>query len=204
MQEGSPPEGGLLVTVNRRRKVVRLAFDAPHTYGRRGARWYAGHHALACSLSRAAGATVHAYVFDPEEYEEVIAYGNGRRVGGERVVYEDVELPEELVVGQGAEDGAQEQAFERLRARWPLGHLAYVFGLTRDELLRLPRAEGVLLPLEGTADAAAALGQLLAVPAVRGMDSGSSAAYRSRSSCGSCAATSARTRSLRKYCASNR
>ena len=176
MQEGSPPEGGLLVTVSRRRKVVRLAFDAPHTYGRRGARWYSEHHALACSLSQVTGVTVHAYVFDPEAYEEVIAYGNGRRVGGERVVYEDVELPEELLVEPGGEDCAQEQAFERLRSRWPLGHLAYVFGLTRDELLRLPRAEGVLLPLEGTADAAAALGQLLAVPPVRGMDPASSAA----------------------------
>ena len=168
MQEGSPPEGGLLVTVSRRRKVVRLAFDAPHTYGRRGARWYASHHALACSLSRVAGATVHAYVFDPEEYEEVIAWGNGRRVGGDRVVYDDVELPDELSEGlQG--DAAQQEAFERLRSRWPLGHLAYVFGLTREELVRLPRAQGVLLPLEGGADAAQALGQLLAVPPVRGL-----------------------------------
>ena len=176
VQEGGPPEGGLLVTVSRRRKVVRLAYDAPHTYGRRGARWYGAHHALAASLSQVAGATVHAYVFDPEEYEEVIAWGNGRRVGGERVVYEDVELPEELLAGQGGEDSAQEQAFERLRSRWPLGHLAYVLGLTRDELLRLPRAQGVLLPLEGTADAAAALGQLMAVPPVRGMNPDSSAA----------------------------
>ena len=175
LQEGCLPEGGLLVTVSRRRKVVRLAYDAPHTYGRRGARWYGEHHALAASLSLAAGATVHSYVFDPEEHEEVIAWGNGRRVGGERVVYEDVELPDELG-GQGGADAQAEAAFERLRSRWPLGHLAHVFGLTREELLRLPRAQGVLLPLEGAADSAQALGQLLGAAPVRGLDRSSSAA----------------------------
>jgi hypothetical protein len=167
VEEGLAPEGGLLVTVSRRRKVVRLAYDAPHTYGRRGARWHASHPALARSLSRTAGATVHAYVFDPEETEEVISWGGGRRVGGERVVYEDVELPDELH-GPGGEDAQAEAAFERLRSRWPLGHLAYVFGLTRDELLRLPRAEGVLLPLEAGARDDTALQALLALPPVRG------------------------------------
>jgi hypothetical protein len=166
VQEDCAPEGGLLLTVHRRRRVVRIAYDAPHTYGRGGARWYATHPALACSLSRVTGTTVHAYAFDPETCEEVVSWGNGRRVGGERVLYEDVELPDELVEGQSEE--AQEQAFERLRSRWPLGHLANVYGLTRDELLRLPRADGVLLPLEGPADAAQALAQLLAVPQVRG------------------------------------
>jgi hypothetical protein len=170
--------GGLLVSVSRRRKVVRLAYDAPHTYGRRGAHWYATHHALARTLSRVTGATVHAYVFDPEEAEEVIGWGNGRRVGGERVVYEDVELPEP----RGGE--TEEQAFERLKSRWPLGHLAYVFGLERDELLRLPRAQAVLLPLErpgctealGALDAPGALEALLRLPPVRRLGSADSAA----------------------------
>ena len=56
--------------------------------------------ALARLLSRAANATVHAYVFDPEEREQVIAYGNGHRVGGDKVVYEDVELPGEERAGR--------------------------------------------------------------------------------------------------------
>ncbi|MBF5042646.1 hypothetical protein FGE12_09560 [Aggregicoccus sp. 17bor-14] len=170
---------GLLVTVNRRRKVVRLAYDAPHTYGRRGAQWYGAHHALARTLSRVASATVHAYVFDPDEREEVISWGNGRRVGGECVVYDDVELPEEMGDGEGGE--AEERAFERLRARWPLGHLAYVYGLTREELLRLPRAEGLLLPLEvpATSTLSEALAGLLVVPPVRGLGPAGSAASSS-------------------------
>lgn len=163
-QEGLAVEGGLLVTVSRRRKLVRLAYEAPFASGRRGAYWHASHPALARSLSRAAGTTVHAYVFDPEEAEEVVSWGGGRRVGGERVVYEDVELPDELM-GQGS--AAAEAAVERLRARWPLGHLAHVVGLTREELLRLPRAEGVLLPLEQGASDDTALQALLALPRER-------------------------------------
>jgi len=125
----------------RRRKVARLAFLGPQATGRRGALWYADHHALARMLSRVANATVHVYVYDPEEREQVIAYGNGHRVGGDQVVYEDVELS-----GEEEQDDA---AFTRMRARWPIGHLAYVFGLTREELLGLPRASsGVVLPLD--------------------------------------------------------
>jgi hypothetical protein len=133
---------GLQVSVNSRRKVVRLAYVGPFTAGRQGAHWYGAHHALPRLLSRAANVTVHAYVHDPDEVEEVIAYGNGRRVGGERVVYEDVELP-------GRPEDVDEAAFARMQSRWPLGHLAYVFGLTRQELLRLPQAPGRVVTLEG-------------------------------------------------------
>ncbi|WP_241759188.1 hypothetical protein [Pyxidicoccus parkwayensis] len=142
--------------MNRRRKVVRVAFVGPFTAGRQGAHWYAAHHALPRLLSRAANVTVHAYVHDPDEGEEVIAYGNGRRVGGERVVYEDVELP-------GRPEDVDDAAFARMQERWPMGHLAYVFGLTRKELLRLPLAmPGRVLPLEGSEEeGAAALEALL-------------------------------------------
>lgn len=137
------PGAGLRVSVNHRRKVIRLAYSGVHEGGRRGAHWYASHHALPRLLSRETNLTVHAYVFDPDEGEEVIGFGNGRRVGGERLVYEDVELPcepEEL----------DEAAFARLRSRWPVGHLAYIFNLSREELLALPRAaSSMLLDLEG-------------------------------------------------------
>jgi hypothetical protein len=132
--------------VIRRRKVVRLAFQAPLISGARGAQWYAEHHALPRLLSRAANATVHAYVYDPSECEEVIAYGNGRRVGGDRVSYSDVELS-----GDEEQDDA---AFTRMRARWPMGHLAYVFGLAREELLGMPRSTpNVVLALDAANDA---------------------------------------------------
>lgn len=135
----------LHVTVIRRRKVVRLAFQAPLITGSRGARWYAEHHALPRLLSRAANATVLAYVYDPAECEEVIAYGNGHRVGGDRVSYSDVEL-----TGEEEQDDA---AFTRMRARWPMGHLAYVFGLAREELLGMPRsAASVVLALDAAND----------------------------------------------------
>jgi hypothetical protein len=131
----------LHVSVIRRRKVIRLAFTGAQAAGRSGAHWYADHHALARMLSRAASATVHAYVYDPEEREQVIAYGNGHRVGGDKVLYEDVEL--------SGEEELDDAAFTKLRARWPMGHLAYVFGLAREELLGLPRASSsVMLPLD--------------------------------------------------------
>jgi hypothetical protein len=134
---------GLRVSVSPRRKVIRLAYVGAHEGGRRGAHWYSAHHALARLLSQEANLTVHAYVFDPEEGEDVMAYGNGRRVGGEKLVYEDVELP-------CAPEALDEAAFARLRSRWPLGHLAYIFNLTRQELLALPRAPAsLLLDLEG-------------------------------------------------------
>lgn len=136
----------LHVTVIRRRKVVRLAFQGPFGPGPGDARWYAQHHALPRLLSLAANATVHAYIYDPEECEEVIAYGNGHRVGGDRVSYSDVEL--------SGEEELDDAAFKRMRARWPMGHLAYVFGLAREELLGMPRsASRVVLPLDAPLDA---------------------------------------------------
>ncbi|NMO17031.1 hypothetical protein HPC49_30230 [Pyxidicoccus fallax] len=154
--DGAEGATGLQVTVNRRRKVVRLAYVGPFTAGRQGAHWYAAHHALPRLLSRAANITVHAYVYDPDEGEEVIAYGNGRRVGGERVVYEDVELP-------GRPEDVDEAAFTHMQERWPVGHLAYVFGLARKELLRLPLAmPNIVMSLDGTEeDSAEALEELL-------------------------------------------
>nr|WP_225937470.1 hypothetical protein [Myxococcus sp. RHSTA-1-4] len=133
-----------------------MAYVGPFTAGRQGAHWYAAHHALPRLLSREANVTVHAYVYDPDEGEEVIAYGNGRRVGGERVVYEDVELP-------GRVEDVDDAAFARMQERWPVGHLAYVFGLSRKELLRLPLATPKLvLALEGgEGDSAEALEGLL-------------------------------------------
>ena len=136
--DGEPFEGaGLLVSVEK--KVVRFAYDAPHTYGRRGAHWYGTHHALAARLSTALGVTVHAYVFDPEELEQVVSYGGGHRVGGETLCYEDVEVDE---------DELSDDAFDKLRGRWPMGRLGRLLGLARPELLRLPRAQSVLLPLD--------------------------------------------------------
>ncbi|HEY3587457.1 MAG TPA: hypothetical protein VGK85_09910, partial [Myxococcaceae bacterium] len=53
-----------------------------------------------------------------------------------------------------------EEAFDKLRERWPMGHLGRLLGLDRQELLRLPRAESVLLPLD--ADPPAVLDPLFA------------------------------------------
>jgi len=83
--------------------------------------------------------TVHAYVFDPEELEQVVSYGGGHRVGGETLFYEDVEVDE---------DELSDDAFDKLRERWPMGRLGRLLGLARPELLRLPRAQSVLLPLD--------------------------------------------------------
>jgi len=131
---------GLLVSTWAPRKLVRLAYDAPYTYGRQGARWYRGHHALAEALSRAAPLTVHAYVFDPDLLEGVVTYGGGARVGGETLVYDELDL--DL-------DELSDAEFEAARDHWPLGRLAQLLGLTRGELLRLPYAQGELLSLDG-------------------------------------------------------
>jgi hypothetical protein len=135
-----PRNSALLATAHRRARVLRLAYDSPHTYGRRGARWYLKHHVLAKRLSVMLRATVHAYVFDPEELEQVTSYGGGHVVGGECIRYEEAELP----------DSDDDEAFERLKQRWPLGHLAKVLGTTRGELIRLPRSHTVLLELDGS------------------------------------------------------
>jgi hypothetical protein len=125
------------------KRVVRLAFDAPHTYGRQGAHWYQTHHALARLLSLHRQVNVHAYVLDPDCFEEVATYGSGRRVGGDRVDYDELELCDE-------EAAFDDQAFVRARERWPLGHLAQILGVSRDSLEMLPRARSYLLNLDGT------------------------------------------------------
>lgn len=130
---------GLMLTMLGRSRVLRLAWDAPFTYGRAGACWYLNHHALARRLSAHLGVTMHAYVFDPEEVEQVTSYGNGHCVGGEQLRYVDAELPD---------DEEDEYTFERLKEKWPLGHLACVLGVARDELIRLPRQATALIDLK--------------------------------------------------------
>jgi hypothetical protein len=137
--EGVDPEDcGLLVTVIPGQRVVRFAFDGPHTYGRQGARWYLNHHAFARRLSEHLSQTVSAYCFDPEELEQVINYGNGRRVGGELLRYEDVELDD---------DEDDDVSFEAMKQKWPLGHLARVLGVERDVLIKVPRQSSALIEL---------------------------------------------------------
>ena len=138
-----PTDASLLLSAMPQERVLRMAYDAPHTYGRKGARWYDQRHTLARLASVHLRLTVHTYVFDPEEFEQVVTYGSGRRVGGDRVVYEDAELPED-------DDGElDEECFDKLKAGWPLGHLAKLFGVPREALLRIPRGPTVLLELDG-------------------------------------------------------
>ncbi len=140
LDEGeSPDDCGLLVTVMPGPRVVRFAFDGPHTYGRAGARWYMTHHAFARRLSEHLSSAVHAYVFDPDDLELVVSYGNGRPVGGETLRYEDAEFPDE--------DDDEDVSFEVMKNKWPLGHLAKVLGVRREELIRLPRQKTALLDL---------------------------------------------------------
>ncbi len=142
VEEGqSSDETGLLVTIMGGPRVVRFAWDGAFTYGRPGARWYLTHHALARRLSEHLRQTVHAYAFDPDEVEQVVSFAEGRRVGGELLRYEEVELPD---------DEPDDEAFARLQARWPLGHLARVMGVAREELLRIPRQSTALLELSRT------------------------------------------------------
>jgi hypothetical protein len=140
-RDGQPStSAGLLVSVSGPERVIRLAYDGPHTYGKSGAAWYRDHHALAAALSLALPVTVHAYSFDPDAFEAVSTYGGGARVGGETVVYDELDLDlEEL----------SEPAFEEVREGWPLGRLARLLGMSRGALLRLPYAPGQLLPLDG-------------------------------------------------------
>ncbi len=121
------------------KKVTRLAFDSPHTYGRRGALWYEEHHAFARLLSSQANTRVHVYVLDPEDYERVITYAAGRSVGGEALRYDDVDPPPE---------GTGEHEFKQIQSQWPLGYLAQLLGVTRADLVSLPRAPSVLLELD--------------------------------------------------------
>ncbi len=138
----SPSGSGLFLCRDVERRLLRLAYDGPHTYGPAGADWYRGHHALARALSVALPGTVQAYAFDPDRFEAVTAYGGGAVVGGETLEYEALDLEVEDL---------SEAAFEAERQRWPMGRLARLFGLSREELLRLPYAPGALLPLQGPA-----------------------------------------------------
>ena len=142
IEEGIAPDScSLVVSALEKPRVLRFAYDGPHTYGRRGARWYQTHHAFARRLSCVLKGVVHAYAFDPDELEQVVGFGGGRKVGGETMRYEDAELPDEDA------DELDEQSFERLKARWPLGHLAKVLGVAREELVRIARAPATLLDL---------------------------------------------------------
>lgn len=134
----SADDAGLLVNVLGGPRIMRFAWDAPFSYGSRGARWYLTHHALARRLSEHLRVTVHAYAFDPDEVEQVTAWADGRRVGGEQLRYEDAELPD---------DEDDDLAFHRLQQRWPLGHLARVLGIARAELLHIPRKSSALIDL---------------------------------------------------------
>jgi hypothetical protein len=144
----SPASADLFVSVDPLRRLVRLAYDGPHTYGPAGAEWYRQHQALSAALSLALPGTVHAYAFDPDRFEAVTAYGGGTAVGGETLLYEELDLDLEDLT---------EADFEALREGWPMGRLARLLGLSRDELLRLPYAPGVLVPLQGAAADAASL-----------------------------------------------
>jgi hypothetical protein len=140
-QEGlAASSSGLFVSLDAKKRLVRLAYDGPHTYGPSGADWYRDHQALAAALSLGLEGTVHAYAFDPDRFESVTAYGAGAVVGGETLLYEEHDFDVEDL---------SEADFEALRERWPMGWLAQLLGLRREELLRLPYASGALLLLEG-------------------------------------------------------
>src|SRR5690606_2629679 len=125
-----------------RRGVVRLAFGGPASLsGEPGARWHAAHHLFASQLSLRGASAVRAYAVVPGAFEKVVTYGDGRSVGGETLDYADVDLPEEAL-----ED---DDAFALLQGSWPLGHLAHVFGLTREELLSLANP-ALRLALDGS------------------------------------------------------
>jgi hypothetical protein len=134
----SAASSGLFFSFDAGRRLLRLAYDGPHTYGPAGAEWYRQHQALAAALSTAREGTVHAYAFDPDRFESVTAYGGGAVVGGETLLYEEQDLDVEEL---------SESAFEAVRQHWPMGRLAGLVGLSREELLRLPYAPGTLLPL---------------------------------------------------------
>src|SRR5262249_19711250 len=81
-QEGEDAaDASVQVSVLRPPGVLRVAYDAPFTYGRRGARWYRDHHAFARVASARTSGTVHAYAIDADAFEAVSSYAAGRRVG---------------------------------------------------------------------------------------------------------------------------
>src|SRR5260370_25707032 len=99
------PGRSILVSLVHPARIVRLAYRARFTERSNRARWYLTHHALARLLSSDLSSAVHVYALDPEELEEVTSYGKGRRVGGERLEYDQLELPE----GEGG--GLSDAAF---------------------------------------------------------------------------------------------
>ena len=141
--EGLEADGvSLQLGIHPRRKVARLAFRGARQFeGLAGARWHATHHLMASQLSLRTGAAVQAYAVLPGELEKVVTYGNGRQVGGETLSYDDVELTDE--------QASADAAYALLQRSWPLGHLAHVFGLGREELLSLAGRPGLLLSLDG-------------------------------------------------------
>ena len=120
-------------------KIVGVCYEAPFTRQADPGRWYLTHHALARLLSRELSSAVHVYVLDPDELEEVTSYAKGRRVGGERLEYADIELPEE-------DDGGA--AFELEKESWPVGHLARILGVERELLEGIPRLRAVALSFD--------------------------------------------------------
>jgi hypothetical protein len=144
----APSSAGLFLSLDANNRLVRLAYDGPHTYGPAGADWYLQHQGLALLLSRQLEGVVHAYAFDPDRFESVTVYGGGGVVGGETLQYETLDLDVETL---------SDDAFEAARQRWPVGRLAALLGLGREAFLRLPYAPGVLLALDGPAVDVAAL-----------------------------------------------
>jgi hypothetical protein len=135
-------EAAIQVSVLRSPGVLRVAFDAPFTpYGRGGALWYRDHHAFARLASKRSSGTAHVYAIDADAFESVTSYASGHPVGGDSVVYDELEMD------FGEEEGTDVHSFEEMRARWPIGHLGQIFGVTRDELLHMPWNQSVLLQL---------------------------------------------------------
>src|SRR5260370_15077585 len=117
------PGSSILVSLVHPARIVRLAYRARFTERSNRARWYLTHHALARLLSSDLSSAVHVYALDPEELEEVTSYGKGRRGGGERLAYDQLELP----AGEGGD--LRDAAFNPQKQRWPLRPPAPTLGL---------------------------------------------------------------------------
>jgi hypothetical protein len=138
----------ILVSLVHPARILRLAYRAPFTEVGNGAQWYLTHHAFARLLSSELSSPVHVYALDPEQLEEVTSYGNGRRVGGERLEYDQLELPET--------DGTlTDFAFDREKQRWPLGHLGRILGVERRLLETIPELPRLPLSLDEAVPASA-------------------------------------------------
>src|SRR5262249_2169583 len=118
-------------------KIVVVSYRGPFSDEGDPGRWYLTHHALARLLSCELTSAVHAYALDPDELEEVTSYANGRRVGGERLEYAHVDVPDD-----------DNDFLEIEKENWPLGHLARILGVERDLLESIPGSTSVLLSLD--------------------------------------------------------